>query len=50
MIEEFFETEKELIDKELERYFTDLNKKETDVILKDFISQVEEFIFLKSLI
>ncbi|MFX1317205.1 MAG: polyprenyl synthetase family protein [Promethearchaeota archaeon] len=44
MIEEFFKTEKTIIDEELETYFVKLKKDEKDILLKDFITQVEEFI------
>ena len=44
MIEEFFKTEKSIVDEELGRYFNQLNKNETDTLLKDFFSQLEEFI------
>jgi len=44
MIEKFFEAEKKVIDEELSKYFTILLKKETDILLRDFINQLEEFI------
>ncbi|MHA2181565.1 MAG: polyprenyl synthetase family protein, partial [Promethearchaeota archaeon] len=44
MIEEFFKTEKTHIDEELSKYFSQLYKTEKDLLLKDFISQLEEFI------
>lgn len=44
MIEEFFRKEKRVIDDELEDYFTKLNRDENDILLQDFISQLEEFI------
>jgi len=44
MIEDFFKTEKKIIENELERYFTYLNKQEKDLLLKDFITQLEDFI------
>jgi len=44
MIEEFFRTGKSIIDKELENYFSNLYKNEKDILLKDFINQLEEFI------
>ncbi len=44
MIEDIFKTEKQFIDNELEKYFTHLNKQEKDLLLKDFITQLEEFI------
>jgi geranylgeranyl pyrophosphate synthase len=47
MIEEFFKTEKDHIDEELRKYFTQLYKTEKDLLLKDFISQLEEFILNK---
>ena len=47
MIEKFFEVEKKIVDEELNKYFTTLLKKETDLLLKDFINQIEEFILNK---
>ncbi|MFX1572080.1 MAG: polyprenyl synthetase family protein [Promethearchaeota archaeon] len=44
MIEDFFKTEKQFIDSELEKYFIRLNKQETDLLLKDFITQLKQFI------
>ncbi|MFX1311532.1 MAG: polyprenyl synthetase family protein [Promethearchaeota archaeon] len=44
MIEDFFKTEKPVIDNELEKYFSSLNKQEKDILLKDFITQLEDFI------
>ncbi|UCD01164.1 MAG: polyprenyl synthetase family protein [Promethearchaeota archaeon] len=44
MIEDFFKTEITLVNTELKKYFTHLYKTEKDVLLKDFISQLEEFI------
>ncbi|MFX1480276.1 MAG: polyprenyl synthetase family protein [Promethearchaeota archaeon] len=44
MIEDFFKIEKASIDNVLEKYFTQLYKTEKDILLKDFISQLEEFI------
>jgi len=44
MIDEFFKTEKMLVDKQLESYFANLHKKEKDILLNDFINQLEEFI------
>jgi geranylgeranyl pyrophosphate synthase len=44
MIEDFFKTEKRVIDEELEDYFAKLNRDESDILLKDFTSQLEEFI------
>ena len=44
MIEEFFKTEKAHVNKELEKYFAQLWKTEKDILLKDFIAQLEEFI------
>ncbi|MFX0028717.1 MAG: polyprenyl synthetase family protein [Candidatus Hermodarchaeota archaeon] len=44
MIEEFFKTEKAFVDRELEKYFNQLNKIEKDILLKDFITQLKEFI------
>lgn len=47
MIEEFLKTEKEAIDKELEEYFYELNEKESEILLKDYISQMQSFIINK---
>lgn len=47
MIEEFFKTEKAYVDKELEKYFFQLNKSEKDILLKDFITQLKEYILNK---
>ena len=47
MIEQFFKVEKKIIDVELTKYFSTLLKKETDLLLKDFINQLEEFILNK---
>ena len=44
MIEEFFKTEKSYIDEELKNFFTQLYKTEKDLLLKDFITQLEQFI------
>jgi geranylgeranyl pyrophosphate synthase len=44
MIDEFFKTEKMMVDKQLETYFANLHKKEKDILLNDFINQLEEFI------
>ncbi|MFX1377045.1 MAG: polyprenyl synthetase family protein [Promethearchaeota archaeon] len=47
MIEEFFKTEKGFVDRELEKYFAQLNKSEKDILLKDFITQLKYFILNK---
>ncbi|MFX0031041.1 MAG: polyprenyl synthetase family protein [Candidatus Hodarchaeota archaeon] len=47
MIEEFLNREKLAIDAELEKYFNGLNEMEQEILLKDFISQLKEFIFNK---
>ncbi|MFX0005200.1 MAG: polyprenyl synthetase family protein [Promethearchaeota archaeon] len=44
MIDEFFKTEKMMVDEQLETYFANLHKKEKDILLNDFINQLEEFI------
>ena len=44
MIEDFFKTEITLVNRELKKYFSQLYKTEKDILLKDFISQLEEFI------
>ncbi|MBY9010034.1 MAG: polyprenyl synthetase family protein [Candidatus Lokiarchaeota archaeon] len=47
MIEEFLKAEKEAIDKELIEYFAYLNENETEILLKDFYAQLQEFIINK---
>ncbi|MHA2326762.1 MAG: polyprenyl synthetase family protein, partial [Promethearchaeota archaeon] len=47
MIEDYFKTEKDYIDEELRKYFSQLYKTEKDILLKDFIAQLEEFILNK---
>ena len=47
MIAEYFKTEKSFVDQELEKYFIQINKIEKDILLKDFITQLEEFILNK---
>ncbi|MFW9829186.1 MAG: polyprenyl synthetase family protein [Candidatus Thorarchaeota archaeon] len=44
MIEEFFKTEITAINKELKIYFTNLFKNEKDILLRDFITQLQKFI------
>ena len=44
MIEEFLRKEKLAIDEELAKYFNNLNNIEHEILLKDFISQLQEFI------
>ncbi len=44
MIEDFFKKEIIIINDELKRYFAQLYKTEKDILLKDFITQLEEFI------
>ena len=44
MIDKYFKTEKIFVDKQLERYFANLHKKEKDILLNDFINQLEDFI------
>ncbi|MFX1378427.1 MAG: polyprenyl synthetase family protein [Promethearchaeota archaeon] len=44
MIDKFFKLEKMMVDQQLERYFANLHKKEKDILLNDFINQLEEFI------
>ena len=44
MIEDFFKAEKKAIDEELKKYFKSFNRDEKDLLFKDFIGQVEEFI------
>jgi len=47
MIEEFLKIEKAAIDKELENYFSYLNNHEKEILLKDFFTQLQEFILNK---
>ena len=44
MIEDFFKKETILVNNELKRYFNHLYKTEKDLLLKDFITQLEQFI------
>ncbi len=44
MIEDFFKKETTIVNNELKKYFTQLYKTEKDILLKDFITQLEEFI------
>jgi len=44
MIEDFFKTEITFVNNELKNYFNQLYKIEKDILLKDFITQLEEFI------
>ena len=48
MIEEFLKKEKEAIDTELEKYFDYLDESEQEILLKDFIKQLKEFICNKN--
>ncbi len=47
MIEEFLKVEKAAIDEELEDYFSYLNNNENEILLKDFFTQLQEFILNK---
>ena len=47
MIEDFFKKEITVVNNELKKYFTQLYKTEKDLLLKDFITQLEEFILNK---
>jgi geranylgeranyl pyrophosphate synthase len=47
MIEKFLKVEKEAIDKKLIEYFADLNESENEILLKDFFTQLQEFILNK---
>ncbi|MFX1233926.1 MAG: polyprenyl synthetase family protein [Promethearchaeota archaeon] len=47
MIEEFLNKEKLAIDIELDKYFNHLDEIENEILLKDFISQLKEFIVNK---
>ena len=44
MIEDFFKKETILVNNELKKYFNHLYKTEKDLLLKDFITQLEQFI------
>lgn len=44
MISEFLIAEKLMVNKQLGKYFTYLHKKEKDILLNDFIDQLEKFI------
>ncbi len=44
MLEEFFSSEREAINNELELFFENINKKETEVLFTDFYNQLKEFI------
>ncbi len=44
MIEDFFKTEITFVNNELKKYFNQLYKIEKDILLQDFITQLEEFI------
>ena len=44
MIEEFLKNEKIAVDEKIETYFSKLYESEEEILLKDFISQLEEFI------
>lgn len=44
MIEEFFKSERDSINQELEKYFNKLNKKEKEILFSDFNNQFREFI------
>ncbi|MFX1256720.1 MAG: polyprenyl synthetase family protein [Promethearchaeota archaeon] len=48
MIEKFLKTEKERINEELERYFDNLNRKETEILFADFYNQLREFVIPKN--
>jgi len=47
MIEKFLKAEKEVIDKKLIEYFAYLNESEDEILLKDFFTQLQEFILNK---
>lgn len=47
MIEEFLKLEKEAIDEELKLYFDQLNNYEDEILIQDFISQLERFVLNK---
>jgi len=47
MIEKFLKAEKEAIDKKLIDYFAYLNENESEILLKDFFTQLQEFILNK---
>jgi geranylgeranyl pyrophosphate synthase len=47
MIDEFLLAEKAVVDKQLAKYFEYLHKEEKDILLNDFIDQLEKFILNK---
>ena len=47
MIEKFLKAEREVIDKKLIDYFTFLNESEDEILLKDFFTQLQEFVLSK---
>ncbi|MHA2391705.1 MAG: polyprenyl synthetase family protein [Promethearchaeota archaeon] len=44
MLDNFFKTEKNFVDKGLENYFAQIHRTEKDLLLNDFINQLEAFI------
>ncbi|TFG25391.1 MAG: hypothetical protein EU532_11705 [Promethearchaeota archaeon] len=44
MIEEFFKSERDAINQELEKYFNKLNKKEREILFSDFNNQIRKFV------
>ena len=44
MIEEFLKSEKSAVDEKIDAYFSNLHENEEEIFLKDFLSQLEEFI------
>ncbi|MHA1472430.1 MAG: hypothetical protein ACTSQW_04950, partial [Promethearchaeota archaeon] len=47
MIGEFLKTEKKAIDNEILNFFAYLNENESEILLKDFFAQLQEFIINK---
>ncbi|NVM17530.1 MAG: polyprenyl synthetase family protein [Candidatus Lokiarchaeota archaeon] len=47
MIEEFLKSEKDAIDNEIAEYFSYLNSNEKEILLKDFLAHLQEFILNK---
>ena len=47
MIEKFLKAEKEVIDKKLIEYFAYLNESEDEILLKDFFTQLQQFVLNK---
>ena len=44
MIEEFFKSERDAINQELEKFFNKLDKKEREILFSDFNNQIKKFV------